>query len=161
VQLAAATPPPGRIPHYFVPAALATLLTAVIVVIATSGGASQTSHAISHPATVRKLPPYWVVRPGDTYTQIAHRTGLSIGQLEALNPQTGPLSILPGQRLYLRQPPPPRRRPPAPGSWTVRRGESFGLIAAKTGISIDKLEQLNPRLKPTTLQPGDRVRLRP
>jgi LysM repeat protein len=43
----------------------------------------------------------------------------------------------------------------------VRRGESFGLIAAKTGIGIDKLEQLNPRLKPTTLQPGDRVRLRP
>jgi hypothetical protein len=43
----------------------------------------------------------------------------------------------------------------------VRRGESFGLIAAKTAISIDRLEQLNPRLKPAALQPGDRVTLRP
>jgi LysM repeat protein len=43
----------------------------------------------------------------------------------------------------------------------VRPGESFGSIAAKTGINLAKLEQLNPRLKPTTLQPGDRVKLRP
>jgi LysM repeat protein len=43
----------------------------------------------------------------------------------------------------------------------VRPGESFGSIAAKTGINLAKLEQLNPRLKPTTLRPGDRVRLRP
>jgi LysM repeat protein len=42
----------------------------------------------------------------------------------------------------------------------VRRGESFGSIAAKTGQNIVKLERLNPRLKPTTLQPGDKVRLR-
>lgn len=44
--------------------------------------------------------------------------------------------------------------------WTVRAGESFGSIAAKTGINIDKLEELNPQLKPASLQPGDRVRLR-
>jgi LysM repeat protein len=156
VQLAAATRPRGRVPHYLVPAALAALLAAVMVVIVSSGGGPETasSPAISHPATVRKLPPYWTVRRGDTYSQIALKTGLTIGQLEAFNPHTGPFSLVPGQRLNLRQPPPPRPRPPAPRFWTVRRGDSFGLIAAKTGISIDTLEQLNPRLKPTTLQPG-------
>jgi LysM repeat protein len=162
VQLAAATHPRARIPRYLGPAALATLLGAVIVVIVTSGGGSETASnpAVSRPATVRKLPPYWTVRPGDTYTRIALKTGLTIGQLEAFNPHTGPLSLVVGQRLNLRRPPPPRPRPPAPRFWTVRRGESFGLIAAKTGISITTLEQLNARLKPTTLQPGDRVRLR-
>ena len=35
------------------------------------------------------------------------------------------------------------------------------LIAAKTSINMLTLEQLNPRLKPTTLWPGYRVRLRP
>ena len=33
-------------------------------------------------------------------------------------------------------------------------------VAAKTGIDITELEHMNPRLKPKTLQPGDRVRLR-
>ena len=47
-----------------------------------------------------------------------------------------------------------------PMFWTVRAGQSFGSIAAKTRINITKLEQLNPRLKPSALQPGDRVRLR-
>jgi LysM repeat protein len=51
-------------------------------------------------------------------------------------------------------------RPPSPRYWTITAGESFGSIAAKTGIDITKLEELNPRLHPTTLQVGDRVRLR-
>jgi LysM repeat protein len=102
------------------------------------------------------------VRHGDTYAQISEKTGLTIAQLEAFNPNTDPLSLLPGQRLNLwRHPPAPRTKPLGPRSWTVRPGESFGLIAAKTGISLATLEQLNPGLKPTTLQPGDRVRLRP
>jgi hypothetical protein len=40
-------------------------------------------------------------------------------------------------------------------------GDSFGSIAAATGHRIATLQHLNPRLKPTELQPGDRVRLRP
>jgi hypothetical protein len=44
--------------------------------------------------------------------------------------------------------------------WTVRPGQSFGSIAAKTKLNIITLEQLNPGLKPNSLQPGDRVRLR-
>jgi hypothetical protein len=44
--------------------------------------------------------------------------------------------------------------------WTVRPGESFGSIAHATGISIVTLEQLNPKLKPASVQTGNRVRLR-
>jgi LysM repeat protein len=163
VQFAAGTPR-GRIPRYLAPAALAILLTAVIIVVVTSAGSSGThsSSANSPHATVRSLPAYWTVRPGDTYAQIAQKTGLTIDQLEAFNPHTDPLRLLPGQRLNLwLHPPAPRPKPLGPRFWTVRPGESFGLIAAKTGINLAKLEQLNPRLKPTTLQPGDRVRLRP
>jgi LysM repeat protein len=102
------------------------------------------------------------VHPGDTYAQISMKTGLSIDQLEAFNRNVDPLSLRPGQRLSLwPHPPPPRPKPPGPQFWTVRRGDSFGLIAAKTGINLTRLEQLNPRLKPDALQPGDQVRLRP
>src|SRR5205085_5893808 len=67
----------------------------------------------------------------------------------------------PGVRLNLwRHPPKPSPKPLGPRFWTVRGGESFGSIAANTGINIVTLEQLNPQLKAATLQPGDRVRLR-
>lgn len=102
------------------------------------------------------------MRPGDTLTKISDKTGLSIARLEAYNPTTDPQNLIPGQRLNLwAHPPVPRPKPPGPRFWTVKAGESFGSIAARTGISLATLEQLNPRLKPATLQPGDRVRLRP
>ena len=112
-------------------------------------------------ALARRLPAYWTVRSGDTFTQISENTGLTIGQLEAYNPNTDPGALVPGQRLNLSPHPlgrPPK--PPGPMFWTVRSGESFGSIAAKTGINLATLEHLNLQLQPATLQPGDRVRLR-
>lgn len=164
VQLAAATQPRGRISRYLAPAALAVVLATISVVAVTSVGSSGThaSPASSRHAPVRTLPPYWTVQPGDTFARIAAKTGLTITQLEAFNPQIDPLGLVPGQRLNLwRYPPAPRPKPLGPRFWIVRPGESFGSIAAKTGTNLAKLEQLNPRLKPTTLQPGDRVKLRP
>jgi hypothetical protein len=95
---------------------------------------------------------------------IAAKTGLSTDVLQAYNPTVNPNALTPGQRLnlwrYPPQPPKPKAKPPGPMFWTVRPGQSFGSIAAATGINIVTLEQLNPRLKPVSVQPGDRVRLR-
>ena len=44
---------------------------------------------------------------------------------------------------------------------TRAAGRVVGWIAAITGINLATLEQLNPRLAPAALQPGDRVRLQP
>jgi LysM repeat protein len=132
------------------------------VVVAKPGrsGSNDFSARASH-AKARHLPAYWTVRPGDTFTGIAHKTGLTVAELEAFNPTVDPVGIFPGQRLTLwLHPPKPRPKPLGPRFWRVRPGQSFGSIAASTGIDITKLEQLNPRLKPNTLQPGDRVRLR-
>lgn len=103
-------------------------------------------------------------RPGDSLGLIAAKTGLSIDLLQAYNPTVNPNALTPGQRLnlwrYPPQPPKPKAKPPGPMFWTVRPGQSFGSIAAATGINIVTLEQLNPRLKPVSVQPGDRLRLR-
>jgi LysM repeat protein len=112
-------------------------------------------------AKARRIPPYWTVKPGDTLTNIAHKTGLTVDQIEARNPNTDPQSLVPGERLLLwAHPPRHRPKPLGPRYWTVKSGQSFGSIAAATGINITKLEELNPHLKPSTLQPGDRIRLR-
>ena len=147
LQLAPATPRRGQISRYLAPAALLGVLAAIVVVLAspprtvgTHGRAAGTTHT-----SARRIPPYWTVHPGDTYGQIAAKTGLTIAQLEAFNPHADPNRLQPGQRLNLwSHPPAPRPKLPGPRFWTVRTGQSFGSIAAHIGINITKLEGPKP-----------------
>lgn len=139
-------------------------MLAAVVLIFTIGpnhSSEHTNGGRTPPAPARRLAPFWIVHPGDTYGAISARTGLTVSQLEALNPNVDPQALVPGERLDLwRHPPRSHPRPTGSRFWTVRPGDSFGSIATKTGINLGKLEQLNPQLKPTALQPGNRVRLR-
>ena len=47
-----------------------------------------------------------------------------------------------------------------PRLYTVRAGDTLATIAATTGVSVARLQQLNPRVEPTSLFIGDRIRLR-
>jgi LysM repeat protein len=153
----------SRTLRYMIPFGLVVLFLAIIVLVVTSMGSDRTANSASSlDAITSKLPLYWTVRRGQTYSQIAETTGLTVDQLMTFNPTTDPSSIVPGQRLKLRlHMPPPKPKPLGPRFWVVKRGDSFGSIAAKTGKSIIRLQQLNRRIKPETMQPGDRVRLRP
>src|SRR4051812_5338231 len=44
--------------------------------------------------------------------------------------------------------------------YTVQRGDTFGSIAGKTGISVAQLEQLNPGVSSTALQVGQKLRVK-
>jgi LysM repeat protein len=148
-------------PHYVIPAILALLVVALLVavVITLAGGGS--GHPVATSPGKPGLAPYWTVHQGESYSVIARKTGLTVDDLETFNPYTNPATITPGQRLKLRlHPPRPKPRPKGPVFHTVRTGESFGSIAAKTHHNITSLQRLNPKLHPTLLQPGDRMRLR-
>ena len=147
---------------YLIFGGLAVLFVAIVIVAITTLGGTEagSSASAARAAQLRKLPPYWKVRRGDTYVRIAQKTGLTVDELETFNPYIDPATIVPGQRLKLRKHVPRTKRRLGPRFHTVRTGESFGSVAAKTGRSIYRLQRLNPKLKPTTLQPGDRMRLR-
>lgn len=157
---------PGRIlARLLVPLTLLAVCAGVVIIVRSPPQFLRAAPAhASRQAAARRLPPYWTVRPGDSLGFIAARTGLSIDQLQAYNPTANPNALTPGQRLnlwrYPPQPPKPKAKPPGPMFWTVRPGQSFGSIAAATKIDITTLEQMNPQLKPGSVQPGDRVRLR-
>ena len=62
-----------------------------------------------------------------------------------------------------------RRIPPSPQVsttankreyWTVRAGDTFGVISTKTGISVARIERLNPKVTSTSLFIGERVRIK-
>jgi LysM domain len=46
------------------------------------------------------------------------------------------------------------------GTYTVKTGDTLGGIAGKTGVSVDKLLELNPQLDPQALVSGQKIKLR-
>ena len=53
---------------------------------------------------------------------------------------------------------PPARK--AAAFYRVRAGDTLATIAAATGVPVERLEQLNPNVEPTSLFIGDRIRTR-
>jgi LysM repeat protein len=51
-------------------------------------------------------------------------------------------------------------RKPTRRYWTVRAGDTFAVIAAKTGLPVATIEQLNPTVKSTSLFIGEKLRIR-
>jgi LysM repeat protein len=56
------------------------------------------------------------------------------------------------------KPAPPPRRPRK--YYTVKADDLLSTIASKTGVSADRIQQLNPGLDPQGLFPGERIKLR-
>jgi LysM repeat protein len=88
--------------------ALLGAVVVVIVVISTSSGDSDSSpqpgngggqSRKSSPKTKAKT---YVVKSGDTLVSIAHRTGIPVGHILALNPEVDPQILIAGQTLKLR-----------------------------------------------------------
>jgi LysM repeat protein len=43
--------------------------------------------------------------------------------------------------------------------WTVRAGDTFGVISSQTGVPVATIEQLNPTVKSTSLFIGEKLRI--
>lgn len=87
-------------------ALVAAAIGVVIVVQASRSGSTSTATTTRTVATqpvrrVRAGPRVYVVRPGDTLTVIAQRTGVSLETIQRLNPAVDPQALQTGQRLKL------------------------------------------------------------
>lgn len=98
--------------RYLAPLALAAAATATYVIVhravvhkhvppapLAAPRAPTTTHS-SHVVAVKK---FYLVKPNDTLSKIASKTGVSLGDLEALNPTVNPDTLHPSQRLRLRR----------------------------------------------------------
>lgn len=52
------------------------------------------------------------------------------------------------------------RRPRARTTYTVRPGDNLGVIAEKTNVDVERLQELNPSLDPQALVAGQKIKLR-
>jgi LysM repeat protein len=71
--------------------------TASLSVVQSSTTSTRTTHQVSSKAK------FYLVRPNDTLSTIAARTGVSLGTLEQLNPKVHPDSLHVQQRIRLRR----------------------------------------------------------
>jgi LysM repeat protein len=53
-----------------------------------------------------------------------------------------------------------KSRIPARSTYTVKIGDNLPAIARKTGVSVEKIQEVNPQLDPYGLQAGQKVKLR-
>jgi LysM repeat protein len=49
---------------------------------------------------------------------------------------------------------------PRRATYTVQTGDTFGSIAAKVGISVERLQSLNPGVSSNALQVGQKLRIK-
>ncbi len=97
----------------------------------------------------------YVVQKGDTLSKIAAKLHTSVKRLVELNGIKNPHLIYPGQKLFygdgnVLQ----GTMPPANGTYVVQRGDSLSRIAAKLGVSIGHLVQLNGIKNPNRIWAG-------
>ena len=91
----------------FAAVALVGAVVLVIVAISSSTGDSGTSSKAgksghsTHARHVTKASRY-VVKSGDTLVSIAHRTGIPVAHIIALNPEVDPQILIAGETLKLR-----------------------------------------------------------
>jgi nucleoid-associated protein YgaU len=64
------------------------------------GHASKAAHRQA--AKKRHVPATYEIQSGDTLVSIAHRTGVPVVRIEALNPQVDPQILIAGEKLKLR-----------------------------------------------------------
>jgi LysM repeat protein len=50
---------------------------------------------------------------------------------------------------------------PRPRVYVVKPGDNLTVIATRTGVDLGRLQQLNPRIDPQALHPGQRLKLVP
>jgi LysM repeat protein len=44
--------------------------------------------------------------------------------------------------------------------WTVKAGDTFGVISTRSGVPVGELQRLNPKVSSTSLFIGEKIRLR-
>jgi LysM repeat protein len=111
---------------------------------------------------------WYRVQRGDSWSNLAQRTGLTAAMLKAANP--GPAAhpqgwLIVGQTLCLPEgaAAPASVQPVNAGSFpvTVRRGDSWAVLAARYGVSVAALQAANPQAMRAgqVLRAGDRIQV--
>ncbi len=133
-----------------------------ILMLADPEKAEQTASVSRKPVTRPDDASTHTVQRGENPSAIASRHGMELGTLLEWNGLNLNDSIYPGQHLWVRAEDSEQESTSPPVSskeYTVQRGDNLSAIAAKHGMDLAELRDLND-LKSNVIQPGQRLRVR-
>lgn len=99
----------------------------------------------------------YVVKPGETLSEIAERTGVSTSRLMQLNGIKDADLVESGTRLRLPGSKPSAEARTGQGNYTVKSGETLSEIAESRGISLKRLMDLNGIQQADRVEAGSRI----
>lgn len=107
------------------------------------------------PTKTEKLPDAYVVQEGDTFWSISRELeGVTLDEIQALNPGVDPKNLKVGQTLKLVKTP-----APAGTVYTVKSGDTlWGVARAFKGVEVADIQKAN-NLKSDILQPGQQLKI--
>ncbi len=137
---------------------LITLFVVSLLLLATHSSAAQS------PCSGQ----WYRVQQADSWSKLAQRTGLSVAALKAVNPAAASHPqgwLIVGQTLCLPEgaavTPAEAEQPAGPAAFpvTVRRGDSWAVLAGRYGVNMAALQAANPQSLRASqvLRPGDRI----
>ena len=123
--------------------------------------AAQAEQAAAAVAAARSaLPASYVVKTGDTVSEIAARYGITTASVLALNGLGWKSLIFPGQTLKLSgaatNPNPVGQRP---AHYTIKRGDTISGIASRYGLTTASLLAINKLTRASIIYPGQVIKL--
>lgn len=107
------------------------------------------------PVPPKPVKAYIHAAEGDTLSGIGSRYGLSLPQIEKLNPQiANPNLIYPGETIYI------SGHPTSRATYVVKKGDTLYGIGREHGLTPKQIEARNPQIvNPNEIYPGDKVYL--
>ncbi len=102
--------------------------------------------------------PWWFVRYGFPVVAPAAVTAIVVFARPALH---GGATVQPAPAAPVVQPAPrqPRTKSVRASAYSVRSGDTLGVIADRFGTSVDRLMELNPGIDPQALRVGQPIRV--
>ena len=92
--------------RFLAPGALITfaILVLIVIVISLGGSNSDSTSQIDKQQTTTKVAKrrFYTIKDGDSLGVISEKTGKSVEELQALNPDLDPQALIAGQRIKLR-----------------------------------------------------------
>lgn len=116
-----------------------------------SGKAPITSKPVAKPQPTKITGDTYTVKSGDTLSEIANRSGVSVDNLMAWNNIKNKNLIIVGQVLKLKD---PVSAKPVSKTYTVKSGDTLSEIAAKHGMTTNALANLNGIKNVNLIYPG-------